>query len=173
MAKLNPSLFFLFRIMFRMRSKEFTIVVDKKFFVDPNIIRTYDFDTGVVPPMVNTYAMAPQQGYGQPIPQPQYTAGPYMQPMQPQHLYPAPPHTFQQGGVVYAPAQQQGGVVYTPAQQQGGVVYTPAQQQGGAVYSSVPVPAQFGQPATVPIPQENMPFINTKVSFRFETFTAQ
>jgi len=134
------------RMMFRTRSKEYSLLVDKKFFVDPNIARTYDFDTGVVPPMANTYAMAPQQGYGQP----QYTAGSYMQPQQ---LYPAPPHTFQQGGVVYVPAQQQGGVVYAPAQHQGGVVY-----------ASVPVPAQFGQPATVPVPQENMPFINTQVN---------
>merc|ERR1719431_1321103 len=78
------------RMMFRTRSKEFSLLVDKKFFVDPNIVRTYDFDTGVVPPMANTYAMAPQQGHGQPYVQPQ------------QQFYPSTPHTFQQGGVVYA-----------------------------------------------------------------------
>jgi len=92
------------RIMFRIQSKEYSIMVDKKFFVDPTIMRTYDFDTGVVPPTANTYTMVPQQVFGQP----QYPAGSYVQPQQ---LFPAP-QPFQQGGLVYGPATQQG-VVYT------------------------------------------------------------
>jgi len=115
------SISIILRMMFRTRSKEFSLLVDKKFFVDPSIIRTYDFDTGVVPPMANTYAMAPQQGYGQPYIQPQQGYGqPYIQPQQ--QFYPSTPHTFQQGGVVYAP------VALAPPQQFGQPATAPITQ---------------------------------------------
>lgn len=54
------------RIMFRTRSTVFSILIEKKYFADPNIQRSYDFDTGLVgPSVVNNFIMSPQQGFGQ------------------------------------------------------------------------------------------------------------
>ena len=42
------------------------LLIQKKYFVDPNLQRTYDFDTGLVgPTVVHNFVMSPQQGYGQ------------------------------------------------------------------------------------------------------------
>jgi len=88
------------RILFRAQSKEFPLVVTKTFFVDPNIIRTYDFNSEVVPAMPNSYEVPPNQGYEQSLPQLQHPAGVYQGGPAPQ--------LFQHGGVVYAAVPLQG-----------------------------------------------------------------
>lgn len=88
------------RILFRAQSKEFPLVVTKTFFVDPNIIRTYDFNSEVVPAMPDSYEVPPDQGDEQL----QYPAGAYLLPQQ---LGPAP-QLFQHGEVVYAAVPLQG-----------------------------------------------------------------
>jgi hypothetical protein len=51
--------------MFRTRSTVFSILIEKKYFADPNIQRSYGFDTGLIgPSVVNNCIMSPQQGFG-------------------------------------------------------------------------------------------------------------
>ena len=88
--------------MFRTRSTLSSILLQKKYFVDPTNQRTYDFDTGLAgPTVVNNFIMAPQQGYGQPQQNP--PPGSYIPPQ------PFQPYT---SGVVGAP----GGYVPVPPQ---------------------------------------------------------
>ena len=48
------------------KSNVLSLLIHKKYFVDPNIQRTYDFETGLVgPTVVHNFVMSPQQGYGQ------------------------------------------------------------------------------------------------------------
>ena len=52
--------------MFRTRSTVYSILIEKKYFTDPNIKRSYNFDTGLVgPSVVKKFIMSPQQGFGQ------------------------------------------------------------------------------------------------------------
>jgi len=55
------------RILFRTRSKYFSVVLRKKYFADPKVFREYDFDSGVVrPSVVNNIILPPKQEFGQP-----------------------------------------------------------------------------------------------------------
>jgi len=43
-----------------------SLLIQKKYFIDPNLQRTYDFETGLVgPTVVHNFVMSPQQGYSQ------------------------------------------------------------------------------------------------------------
>jgi len=56
----------LLRIFMMAKSNVLSLLIHKKYFVDPNIQRTYDFETGLVgPTVVHNFVMSPQQGYGQ------------------------------------------------------------------------------------------------------------
>jgi len=61
---LNMSI--LLRIFMVAKTDVLPLLIQKKYFVDPNLQRTYDFDTGLVgPTVVHNFVMSPQQGYGQ------------------------------------------------------------------------------------------------------------
>lgn len=43
-----------------------SLLIQKKYFVDPSLQRTYDFETGLVgPPVVHNYVMSQQQEHSQ------------------------------------------------------------------------------------------------------------
>jgi len=104
---LNASI--LLRILLRTRCTEKSICAVKKYYVNPGIPRSYDFDVGVVgqPTVVNNYIMAPGTGF----PQPQgYPASGFPQPQG----YPVTQTGFSkpQG----YPAPTPGGYIPTPGQ---------------------------------------------------------